>query len=165
MRAECRPHSKTSQSDTHRRARRPATAHFCIHCRWRQEMPGYVGSLSSSLPIAARCQREWAGGGAWVIQTQAGEWVVTRPPLCPQPSRRLTLGEAHHSPKLLIRKKLLAQLRGRQGHLGLGKDRGSWRPVPPMLSGALPVPSNVVRQDRCPPRPGAPGFLLRAFYM
>lgn len=69
-------------------------------------MPGYVGSLPSSLPIAAgaRGNRHGRWGGPWVIQTQAGEWVVTGPTTI----RRLTLGEAYHSPKLLIRKKLLA---------------------------------------------------------
>lgn len=53
--------------------------------------------------------------------------------ILPTATQRLTLRKAHHGPKLLMRKKLLVQLRGRQGHLGLGKGGGSWKPGPPML--------------------------------
>lgn len=67
--------------------------------------------------------------GPWLTQAQAGVGV-DRVSMLPTAIQRLGPRQAHHSPKLLIRKKLSVQLRGWLGHLGLGTGGGSWKSVP-----------------------------------
>lgn len=95
-----------------------------------------------------------------------------RATILPTTVRRLTLGQEHHTPKLLIRKKLLAQLRGWQGHLGLGRGRGSWEALSQehfLFSGAVLVGLDFLYQGSraavFPDTHCVPCFLLRASYM